>query len=49
MPGILVALVVRRKEASEFVLIRGYTIKQLNEYTDRSLQLSYKVLRPKLT
>ena len=24
------ALVVRRKQASEFVLIRGYTIKQLN-------------------
>ena len=31
MPGIVVALVVRRKQqASEFELIRGYTIKQLN-------------------
>ena len=30
LSGIVVALVVRRKQASEFVLIRGYTIKQLN-------------------
>ena len=31
IPGIVVALVVRRKQqASEFELIRGYTIKQLN-------------------
>ena len=30
IPGILVALEVGRKQASEFVLIRGYTIKQLN-------------------
>ena len=30
LPRIVVALEVRRKQASEFVLIRGYTIKQLN-------------------
>ena len=30
LSGIVVALVVRRKEAREFVLLRGYTIKQLN-------------------
>ena len=27
MPGIVVALVFRRKQASKFVLIRGYTIE----------------------
>ena len=31
MPGIVVASVFRKEQASEFVLIRGYTIKQLNK------------------
>ena len=39
----VVALVVRRKQASEFVLIR------LNCLIHSPLRLSYKVLRPKLT
>ena len=45
--GIVVALVVRRKQASKFVLILGYTIKQLN--TLILIRLSSKVLRPKLS
>ena len=41
------ALVVRRKQqASEFVLIRGYTIKQLNTLIVTPIPI---VLRPKLT
>ena len=47
MSGIVVALVVRRKQASKFVLIPGYTIKQLN--TLIVIRLSSKVLRPKMS
>ena len=47
VPGIVVALMVRGKQASKFVLIPGYTIKQLN--TLIVIRLSSKVLRPKLS
>ena len=47
MPGIVVALVLRRRQASDFGLFRGYTIKQHN--TLFVTPITDKVLRPKLT